>query len=75
MSAAWSLGFRAALAIPCGGPIMNFKYSITGTALVAVLALGACNDKSEDMYRYNDGYIYRVDPKTQLITAVINAIV
>ena len=32
-------------------------------------------DTSEDMYRYNDGYIYRVDPKTQLITAVINAIV
>ena len=25
---------------------MNFKYSITGTALAAVLALGACNDKS-----------------------------
>ena len=26
-------------------------------------------------YRYNDGYIYRVDPKTQLITSVINALV
>ena len=26
-------------------------------------------------YRYNDGYIYRVDPTTQLVTAVINALV
>ena len=25
-------------------------------------------------YRYNDGYIYRVDPTTQLITAVISAL-
>jgi hypothetical protein len=32
-------------------------------------------DTPENMYRYNDGYIYRVDPKTQLITAVINALV
>ena len=33
------------------------------------------SDTNEDWYRYNDGYIYRVDPTTQLITAVINAIV
>jgi len=32
-------------------------------------------DTADSMYRYNDGYIYRVDPKTQLITAVINALV
>lgn len=32
-------------------------------------------DTPDNMYRYNDGYIYRVDPKTQLITAVINALV
>ena len=32
-------------------------------------------DTNDDWYRYNDGYIYRVDPTTQLITAVINAIV
>ncbi|MEO8176019.1 MAG: hypothetical protein ABI626_05100 [Sphingomicrobium sp.] len=31
-------------------------------------------DTSNDWYRYNDGYIYRVDPTTQLVTAVINAI-
>lgn len=32
-------------------------------------------DTGQDMYRYNDGYIYRADPTTQLITAVISAIV
>nr|WP_294851590.1 hypothetical protein [uncultured Sphingomonas sp.] len=31
-------------------------------------------DTADNWYRYNDGYIYRVDPTTQLITAVINAI-
>jgi hypothetical protein len=32
-------------------------------------------DTPDNWYRYNDGYIYRVDPTTQLITAVINALV
>ena len=32
-------------------------------------------DTGQDMYRYNDGYIYRADPTTQLITAVISAFV
>ncbi|MEO6113517.1 MAG: hypothetical protein ABIP07_03595 [Sphingomicrobium sp.] len=32
-------------------------------------------DTGQDMYRYNDGYIYRADPTTQLITAVISALV
>ena len=32
-------------------------------------------DSADNMYRYNDGYIYRVDPKTQLITSVINALI
>ena len=32
-------------------------------------------DTPDAWYRYNDGYIYRVDPTTQLITAIINAIV
>ncbi len=32
-------------------------------------------DSPDAMYRYNDGYIYRADPTTQLITAVIDAIV
>jgi len=32
-------------------------------------------DTPDDWYRYNDGYVYRVDPATQLITAVIRALV
>jgi hypothetical protein len=32
-------------------------------------------DSADNWYRYNDGYIYRVDPTTRLITAVIDAIV
>lgn len=32
-------------------------------------------DTPDALYRYNDGYIYRADPKTQLITAVIDALV
>lgn len=32
-------------------------------------------DTPDAWYRYNDGYIYRVDPTTQLITAVIAALV
>lgn len=32
-------------------------------------------DSADEWYRYNDGYIYQVDPKTRLITAVIEALV
>ena len=32
-------------------------------------------DTPDALYRYNDGYIYRADPRTQLITAVIDALV
>jgi len=32
-------------------------------------------DTPDAWYRYNDGYIYRVDPTTRLVTAVIDAII
>ena len=32
-------------------------------------------DSADNWYRYNDGYIYRVDPQTQLITSVVNALI
>jgi hypothetical protein len=32
-------------------------------------------DTADNWYRYNNGYIYRVDPSTQLVTSVINALV
>ena len=31
-------------------------------------------DTNDAMYRYNDGYIYRVDPTTQLVTSVVSAL-
>ncbi|HEY0630260.1 MAG TPA: hypothetical protein VGD23_13120 [Sphingomicrobium sp.] len=31
-------------------------------------------DTPNDWYRYSDGYIYRVDPTTQLVTALVRAI-
>jgi hypothetical protein len=31
-------------------------------------------DNGDNWYRYNDGYIYQVDPKTRLISAVVDAI-
>lgn len=33
------------------------------------------NDRPDAQYRYSDGYIYQVDPKTQLIAAAIQLIV
>lgn len=36
---------------------------------------GQYYDTPDAWYRYNDGYIYRVDPTTQLVTAAINALV
>ena len=32
-------------------------------------------DTADNWYRYNDGYIYQVDPRTQLIQAVISALI
>ena len=32
-------------------------------------------DTADSWYRYNNGYIYQVDPKTQLVTALIRAII
>ena len=32
-------------------------------------------DTPDNQYRYNDGYIYRVDPRTQLITSVISTLI
>ena len=32
-------------------------------------------DTPDAWYRYNDGYIYQVDPKTRLITAIIDALI
>ncbi len=47
--------------LPSGYDIYNVPYEYRGQYA----------DNADAMYRYNDGYVYQADPKTQLITAVI----
>lgn len=47
--------------LPSGYDIYNVPYQYRGQYA----------DNADAMYRYNDGYVYQADPKTQLITAVI----
>ncbi|WP_332659695.1 hypothetical protein [Brevundimonas sp.] len=48
-------------ALPAGYDVYNVPYAYRNQYA----------DNAEAMYRYNDGYVYQADPKTQLITAVI----
>jgi hypothetical protein len=32
-------------------------------------------DSDEHLYRYNDGYIYQVDPTTRLVQAIVETLV
>lgn len=48
-------------ALPSGYDIYNVPYAYRDQYV----------DNANAMYRYNDGYVYQADPKTQLITAVI----
>lgn len=47
--------------LPGGYDVYNVPYQYRGQYA----------DNANAMYRYNDGYVYQADPKTQLITAVI----
>jgi hypothetical protein len=47
--------------LPSGYDIYNVPYAYRDQYM----------DNANAMYRYNDGYVYQADPKTQLITAVI----
>jgi hypothetical protein len=47
--------------LPNGYDVYNVPYAYRGQYA----------DNANAMYRYNDGYVYQADPKTQLITAVI----
>ena len=47
--------------LPSGYDVYNVPYQYRGQYA----------DNANAMYRYNDGYVYQADPKTQLITAVI----
>mgnify|MGYP005810412373 FL=1 len=33
------------------------------------------NDSDDAWYRYSDGYVYQIDPQTQLISAAIDLLV
>jgi len=48
-------------ALPSGYDVYNVPYAYRDQYA----------DNANAMYRYNDGYVYQADPKTQLITAVI----
>ncbi|HWQ86912.1 hypothetical protein [Brevundimonas sp.] len=47
--------------LPAGYDVYNLPYAYRGQYA----------DSADAMYRYNDGYVYQADPKTQLVTAVI----
>jgi len=51
--------------LPMGYDVYNVPFAYRDTYF----------DTPTAWYRYNDGYIYRVDPTTRLITAVIDALV
>lgn len=53
--------FSVGQALPAGYDIYNVPYAYRDQYA----------DTADAMYRYNDGYVYQADPKTQLITAVI----
>ena len=47
--------------MPAGYDVYNVPYAYRGQYM----------DSANSLYRYNDGYIYQVDPTTQLVQAVI----
>lgn len=58
-------GFAVGQPLPMGYSAYNVPYQYRSQYY----------DTPDAMYRYNNGYIYQVDPTTQLISAVIRAIV
>jgi hypothetical protein len=53
----WNVGQQ----MPSGYDVYNVPYAYRGQYA----------DTTQSMYRYNDGYVYQVDPKTQLVQSVI----
>ena len=58
-------GFGVGQQMPLGYDVYNVPYNYRAQYY----------DTPDNWYRYNNGYIYQVDPTTRLITAVIDAIV
>ncbi len=61
VAALLSPGFTVGQALPVGYNVYNVPYDYRATYY----------DTPDASYRYNNGYIYQVDPVTQLVTAVV----
>jgi hypothetical protein len=61
VAALLSPGFTVGQALPAGYGVYNVPYDYRATYY----------DTPDAWYRYNNGYIYQVDPVTQLVTAVV----
>ncbi len=57
-------GFGIGQPLPVGYDVYNVPYGYRANYY----------DTPNDWYRYNNGYIYRVDPTTQLVTAIVASI-
>jgi len=61
VAALMSPGFSVGQPIPAGYGVYNVPYAYRATYY----------DTPAAWYRYNNGYIYQVDPTTQLVTAIV----
>jgi hypothetical protein len=61
VAALMSPGFSVGQPLPAGYGVYNVPYAYRATYY----------DTPDAWYRYNNGYIYQVDPATQLVTAVV----
>lgn len=61
VAALLSPGFTVGQPLPTGYGVYNVPYAYRSSYY----------DTANDWYRYNNGYIYRVDPATQLVTAIV----
>jgi hypothetical protein len=61
VAALLSPGFSVGQALPVGYDVYNVPYAYRQTYY----------DTPDAWYRYNNGYIYQVDPVTQLVTAIV----
>ncbi len=64
VAALLSPGFNIGQPLPMGYDVYNVPYDYRATYY----------DSPSAMYRYNNGYIYQVDPATMLVTAIVASI-
>jgi hypothetical protein len=64
VAALLSPGFTVGQPLPMGYDVYNVPYAYRSTYY----------DTPNAMYRYNNGYIYQVDPATMLVSAIVASI-